>query len=64
MTIDTRTAHTQNNPICRDGVQLTNAQCHTVPISISWYGEAWTMQMKYAMETKQEKYKVQLFAKL
>ena len=34
-------AHPKNCPIDCDGVQLTNAQCHMVPISILWYPESW-----------------------
>ena len=29
-------AHPKNSPIDCDWVQLANAQCHMVPISISW----------------------------
>ena len=50
-----RTTHTQNSPIDCDGVQLTNAQCHMVPISILWYRESWTIQLKCTFETKQER---------
>ena len=31
----------QNSPIDCDGVQLTNAQWHMVPIVIIWYRESW-----------------------
>ena len=55
MTLNTRATHTQNSPIYCDGVQLTNAQCHMVPIFILWYRESWTIQLKYTFETKQEK---------
>ena len=47
-------AHPNNSPIDCDGVQLTNAQCYMVPISILWYRECWTMQLKCTFETKQE----------
>ena len=42
MTLNTRTAHThkKNSPIDRDGVQLTNAQCHMAIISILEYKPA------------------------
>ena len=43
-------AHTKTD--C-DGVQLTNAQCHMIPISILWYREVWTIYLKYTWETKQ-----------
>ena len=47
--------HTPKNtsPIVCDGVLLTNAQCHIVPISISWYRECWTVQLNCTFETKQ-----------
>ena len=48
-------AHPQNRPIDCDGVQLTNAQCFMVPISISWYRESWTIPLKCTFETKQGK---------
>ena len=54
MTPNVRTTRTQYNHIDCDGVQLSNAQCHMVPISILWYRECWTMQLKCTFETKQE----------
>ena len=45
-------AHLQNSPIDCDGVQLINAQCHMVSISISWYTECWTIQLKCTLQTK------------
>ena len=42
------------SPIYYDGVQLTYVQCHMVPISILWYREYWTVQLKRTFETKQE----------
>ena len=36
----------KKNPTDSDGVQLTNAQCHTVPLSSLWYRESWTIQLK------------------
>ena len=40
MTLYTRTTHSQKTgPIDCDGVLLTNAQCHMVPISILRYRE-------------------------
>ena len=36
-------------------VQLTNVQCHMVPISTSWCRESWTIQLKNTIETKQER---------
>ena len=39
-------AHPKTCPFNGDGVQLTNAQWHMAPISISWYRESWTMQLK------------------
>ena len=36
-----------------EGVQLTNAQCLMVPISILWSRESWTIHLKYTFETKQ-----------
>ena len=48
-------AHRKNSPIECDGVQLTNVQCHMVPISISRYRESWTIQLKYTFETRQER---------
>ena len=47
--------HPQNSPIDGDGVQLTDAQCHVVPLWISWHRETWTIQLKYTVETKQER---------
>ena len=37
-----------------DGVPLTSVQCHRVPISILWYREYWTIQLKCTLETIQE----------
>ena len=38
MTLNTRAAHTRiNNTVDCDGVQLTNARYHMVPIPILWY---------------------------
>ena len=48
------TAHPKNSPKDCDGVQLASAQCHTVPIFISWYRESRTIQFKYTFETRQE----------
>ena len=36
-------------------MQLTNAQCQTAPISILWYRECWSIQLKCTFETKQER---------
>ena len=47
--------HPKISSIDYDGVQLTNGQCHVVPISKLWYSESWTMQLKYTFETKQER---------
>ena len=49
-----KNAYPKNNPIDCDGVQLNNAQCHVVSISILWYRECWTMQLKCTFETKQD----------
>ena len=55
MILNTRTAHTQKTrPVDCDGVQLTNAQCDMVPISILWYKEP-CIQLKYTTETQQER---------
>ena len=35
-------------------VQLTNAQCHMVPISTLWYRASWTIQLQCTFETIQE----------
>ena len=35
--------HPKNSPLDCDGVHLTDAQCHIVLISISWYRESWTI---------------------
>ena len=48
-------AHPKDSPVDCDGVQLTNAQCHMVPISTLWYTESWNIQLKCAFGTKQEK---------
>ena len=41
MTLNTSTAHTpQTSPVDCDGVHLTNARCHMVPISILRYRES------------------------
>ena len=40
----------KNSPIDCDEVQ-----CHMVPISILWYTDSWTIQLKYTFETKQER---------
>ena len=45
----------KNSPIYSDGVQLAYAQCHMVPISISWCRESWTIQLKCTFKTKQER---------
>ena len=45
----------KNSPIDCEEVQWTNAQCHMVPISILWYTDSWTIQLKYTFETKQER---------
>ena len=47
-------AHNDTQCPC-DWVQLTNAQCNMVPISILWYRESWTIQLKYTFQTKQER---------
>ena len=47
-------AHPKSSLIDGDGVLLTNAQCHLVPISILWYWECWTIHLKCAFDTKQE----------
>ena len=31
------------------------AQCHTVPIYISWCRQSWTIQLKYTFETRQKR---------
>ena len=54
MTLNTRTTHTQASPIDCDGVQLTNAQCHIVDISIAWYRKSLIIKLKDTFETKQE----------
>ena len=41
-------AHPKPSPINCDGVLLTNVQCQIVPISILWYREYWTMELKCA----------------
>ena len=51
-----RNAHRQNSPINCDGVQLTNEQCHMIPIlSILHYRTCWTIQFEYTLETQQER---------
>ena len=47
-------ASPKTSPIDCDGVLLTNAQCHMAPISILWYIEYWTIQLKCPLETRQE----------
>ena len=47
-------AHPQISPIDYFGVLLTNVQCQMVPISILWYREYWTVQLKCTLETRQE----------
>ena len=48
-------AYPKNSPVDCDGMQLTNAQCHMVSISLLWYREYWIIQLKYAFETRQER---------
>ena len=48
-------AHPKTSPIDCNGVQLANAQCHMVPVSMLWYREPWTIQFKYTFETRQER---------
>ena len=48
-------AHPKNTPIGCDGMQLTGALCHMVPISILWYIESGTIQLKYTFETGQKR---------
>ena len=52
---DTQHQNSQSSAIDCDGVQLTNAQWHIVPISISWCRESWTIQLKCTFETQQER---------
>ena len=47
-------AYSKHSLIDCDGVQLTNAQCHMVPMSVLWYRESSIIQLKYIFETKQE----------
>ena len=42
-------------PIDCDGMQMANLQCHMIPISVLWCRNAWTIQLKYIFETKQER---------
>ena len=44
----------KTSPIDCNGVLLTNVQCHMVPISILWYREYWTIQLKCTPEARQE----------
>ena len=52
------TAHPKTNHIDCDGVQLTNAHCHMVHISLLWYKAYSITQLKYAFESKQEIIKI------
>ena len=47
-------AHPKTSPIDCDGVLRNNVQCLMVPISILWYREYWTIQLKCTLETRQE----------
>ena len=54
MTLITSTTNTKKpSPIDCNGVLLTNVQCHMVPISILWYREYWTIQLRCTLETRQ-----------
>ena len=48
-------ARLRTSAIDCDGVQLTNAKYHMVPISILWYRESWTIHLKCTFETKGER---------
>ena len=53
-------AHPKTSPIDCDGVLLTDVQYHMVPISILWYREYWTIQLKVQLkpDLKQEQFKI------
>ena len=48
-------AHPKTSPIDYDRLQLTNAQCYVVPISMVCYRESWTIKLKLIFETRQER---------
>ena len=61
MTLNIRTTHSETSPIDCDVVQVTNAQCQIVPISILWYienPEIYNRNILLKPDTKEKQYRI------